>query len=386
MGVFSIQDEPNIVYAQKIMFDEKYLQTKAKIMQPIDEFIIQIDERTNNTVQNHRRKGYILLSLSIILLIVGILISLISYYLVKKRLIAQIKADIALKKQSEILKKQINEITRGVAVLSSTISEITAATSELAASSTENASSISETTTTIEELKQTAQVASEKAKEISESSKKNIQVANEGEKAVELTSAGMSRIREQMESIVESIMKLSEQNQSIGDIMNSINDLAEQSNLLAVNAAIEAAKAGEEGKGFSVVATEVKNLAEQSKQATQQVRGILTDIQKAISNAALATEEGNKVVETGLKQSTEAGTSIKTLADVIEKATDNTSQIAVSVQEQSVGIDQINEAIRNIGTSSTQNLESTKQLESASKGLEELGNNLKKLMEQHKEE
>ncbi len=286
----------------------------------------------------------------------------------------------------ENLKKQINEISNGVAVLSSTVSDITATSSELAASSTENASSISETTTTIEELKQTAQVASEKAKEISESSKTNIQVANESEKTVEATSVGMSRIHEQMESIAESIIKLSEQSQSIGDIMNSINDLAEQSNLLAVNAAIEAAKAGEEGKGFSVVATEVKNLAEQSKQATHQVRGILTDIQKAISNVALATEEGNKVVETGLKQSAEAGSSIKTLGDVIEVAAQGTTHIAVSIQEQSVGIDQINDALRNISTSSTQNLESTKQLETASLELEELGNNLKKLMDQYKVE
>ncbi|MCK5135693.1 MAG: HAMP domain-containing protein [Bacteroidales bacterium] len=289
----------------------------------------------------------------------------------------------AFRSMSENLKKQINEISQGVAVLSSTVSEITATTSELATSSTENASSISETTTTIEELKQTAQVASEKAKEISENSQKTLQVTNEGEKAVEATTEGMGRIREQMESIAGSIMKLSEQSQSIGDIMNSINDLAEQSNLLAVNASIEAAKAGEEGKGFSVVAMEVKELAEQSKQATQQVRGILTDIQKAISNAAIATEEGNKVVDAGLKQSAEAGLSIKTLANVIEEAAQSTSQIAVSAQQQSVGIDQINEAIRYISTSSTQNLESTKQLESASIGLEELGNNLKKLMEQY---
>jgi methyl-accepting chemotaxis protein len=103
---------------------------------------------------------------------------------------------------------------------------------------------------------------------------------------------GMKKIQTQMESIAESVVKLSEQSQAIGEIIASVNDLAEQSNLLAVNAAIEAAKAGEQGKGFAVVAQEVKSLAEQSKQATSQVRTIFNDIQKATTAAVLATEQG----------------------------------------------------------------------------------------------
>src|SRR4030067_173625 len=109
----------------------------------------------------------------------------------------------------------------------------------------------------------------------------------------------MHRIQEQMESIAQSIVRLSEQGQAIGEIIATVNDLAEQSNMLAVNAAIEAAKAGEQGKGFAVVAQEVKSLAEQSKQATAQVRTILGDIQKATSGAVMATEQGSKAGETG---------------------------------------------------------------------------------------
>ena len=89
-----------------------------------------------------------------------------------------------------------------------------------------------------------------------------------GKKSVEESIAGINHVREQIDSIAESIVKLSEQSQAIGEIIATANDIAEQSNLLAVNAAIEAAKAGEQGKGFAVVAQEVKNLAEQSKQAT----------------------------------------------------------------------------------------------------------------------
>lgn len=282
------------------------------------------------------------------------------------------------------LKRQINDILEAVNVLTSMVAEISTTSSQLTASSTETVTAITETTTTMEEVKQTAQVANERAKAISESSANTVQVARDGEKAVDETSGGMTRIREQMEFIAESIMRLSEQSQAIGDIMNSINDLAEQSNLLAVNASIEAAKAGEEGKGFSVVAEEVKSLADQSKQATQQVREILSDVQKATSTAVMATEEGSRVVEAGIKQATDAGSAIKALAEVINEAAQATTQIGASVQQQFAGIDQVTEAIRNISTASNQNLESTKQLEEASEKLDELGHSLKKLVEQYK--
>src|SRR3982074_1011373 len=110
-----------------------------------------------------------------------------------------------------------------------------------------------------------------------------------------------------MEAIAESMMRLSEQTQTIGQIIATVEDLAAQSNLLAVNAAIEAAKAGEHGKGFSVVAQEVKSLGEQSRQATTQVRTILSDVQKATTTAVMATEQGSKAVEAGTRQTEAAG-------------------------------------------------------------------------------
>jgi methyl-accepting chemotaxis protein len=112
----------------------------------------------------------------------------------------------------------------------------------------------------------------------------------------------MKHIHDQMESVAASILHLSEQSQAIGEIIATVTDLAERSNLLAVNAAIEAAKADEQGKGFAVVAQEVKSLAEQSKQATAQVRTILNDIQTAMSAAVMATEQGSKAVDAGVKQ------------------------------------------------------------------------------------
>ena len=117
-------------------------------------------------------------------------------------------------------------------------------------------------------MKQTALTAVQKARHVADAAQQTTQASESGTRAVEDMLAGIQRIREQTDSVAASIMRLSEQSQAIGGILSTVDDLAAQSNLLAVNAAIEAAKAGEQGKGFAVVAQEVKSLAEQSKQAT----------------------------------------------------------------------------------------------------------------------
>ena len=284
----------------------------------------------------------------------------------------------------ENLREVNREIREGVNVLASSASEIVAATTQVASGAAETGTAISETTATVEEVKQTAQVSSQKAKYVSESAQKSVQIAQTGRKSVEGSIEGMNRIREQMGSIAESIVRLSEQSQAIGEINATVNDMAEQSNLLAVNAAIEAAKAGEQGKGFAVVAQEIKNLAEQSKQATAQVRTILNDTQKATSAAVMATEQGSKAVEAGVKQSAEAGQAIGTLTDSITESAQAATQIAASSQQQQVGMDQVALAMENIKQASAQNVASTKQAETAAQNLHELGQRLKQLVEQFK--
>jgi methyl-accepting chemotaxis protein len=193
----------------------------------------------------------------------------------------------------------------------------------------------------------------------------------------------MGRIRQQMEAIGASMMRLSEQGQTIGQIIATVEDLAAQSNLLAVNAAIEAAKAGEYGKGFGVVAQEVKSLAEQSRQATDRVRTILGDIQKATTAAVLATEQGSKAVEAGDRQTESAGGSIQNLANTVAEAAQAATQIAASSQQQLVGMDQVAVAMENIRQASAQNVASAKQLEMAARGLNDVGQRLKQTVERY---
>jgi methyl-accepting chemotaxis protein len=284
----------------------------------------------------------------------------------------------------EKLRRIIGEMQESIGVLSSSAQQIVATTTQVASAATETATAVAETTTTVEEVKQTAQLATQKAKYVSESAQRATQVSENGRKSATDSIEAMKQIREQMESIAESIVRLSEQGQAIGEIMLTVNDLAEQSNLLAVNASIEAAKAGEQGKGFAVVAQEVRNLAEQSKQATIQVRGILSDIQKATNAAVMVTEQASKAVEAGVKQSVQAGESVQKLGDSVTEAAQAATQIAASSQQQMAGMDQVAQAMENIKTASTQNVASTKQTETAARNIGELGRKLEKLVALYK--
>ena len=289
----------------------------------------------------------------------------------------------AFKIMVERLSSQINEITDGVNVLASSTSEIMASVTQMASSAAETATSVSETTTTVEEVKQTAEVSNHKAKEISESAIRTTEISREGTKAINNTIEGMNKVKQQMESIANMVVSLSEQSQAVGEITATVNDLAEQSNLLAVNAAIESAKAGEHGKGFTVVAQEIKNLAERSKDATAQVGGILKDIQKSVSSAVMATEEGGKAVVEGLKLTEISGKTIESLSDSVDEASNVMIQIAASSQQQLEGMDQMVSAMENIKESSVQAAASTQQSASSVNELKNLGDKLKELMNQY---
>jgi methyl-accepting chemotaxis protein len=276
-----------------------------------------------------------------------------------------------------------SQVREGAQSISSSTSEILATVSQHTVSASQQSAAIGETSTTMEELRTAAEQTARKAKEVAEQARASAQVSEEGTQAVEAITRAMEETRERVAAMAKDILLLSEQGQQIGEITATVNDLADQSNILALNASIEAAKAGEHGKGFAVVAAEVRNLAEQSKQATEQVRTILGDIQKATTSAVLATERGTKVVEESLGLTHRAGDGIRSLAGTIQDAALAAQQISASVHEQSVGMDQITQAVKDMSEGTAQFVAGAQQSQQAAEDLNTLSRQLTSLTERY---
>jgi len=279
------------------------------------------------------------------------------------------------------LTQQIQEATGNI---NNATSNISAATAEQTATVTEQAASVAETTTTVEEVRQTAVQSVERARLVSEMASNTLQLTKNGLEAVKRTEDGMLGLKDQVHHIAETILNLSEHTLQIGEIIATVNDIADQSNLLALNAAMEAARAGEAGRGFAVVAGEVRNLAEQSRQATAQVSGILSEIQKAANTAVMVTEKGTKSAEAGVELAQATGNSIRVIGEHTQKAVVAAQQIATSARQQLTGMDQITHAMENINKGAIYTQKGMQQVDLAAQTLNDLAMQLASIVQQYK--
>jgi methyl-accepting chemotaxis protein len=279
-----------------------------------------------------------------------------------------------------IARSIIRPVRIAVDALASTAAELLAGTTQQASGMRQQSSAVSETVTTVDEVLKTSEQAAQRASAVADSSRRAVEVSDRGREAVRDTLDAMGTVKDRTSSIAESILTLSEQAQSIGEIIASVTEIAEQTNLLALNAAIEASRAGEHGRGFTVVAAEIKTLADQSKKATLQVRQILNDIQKATNAAVMVTEDGTKSVNVALDAVEEAGRTISALAETIAEAAKTALQISASAGQQNTGMAQIHQAMAQINAAANQNLAATKQSEQAAQNLNTLGGRLKAMI------
>jgi methyl-accepting chemotaxis protein len=233
------------------------------------------------------------------------------------------------------------------------------------------------------EISQSGSQIADRARQLASAAGNTSTATAAGMQSVRNTVSLMESIREQAEAVADNVVTLSERTQAVGDIITSVNEIAEQSHLLAVNAAIQAAAAGEHGRAFAVVANEMKNLAGQSKQATVQVRSILGDIQKGITNSVMLTEEAVKRVESGRQQATVAERTIQQLTENIEESIRAFQQIVGGSSQQQIGFEQVTQAFRNIGIASQETAASTKQSEKAAANLSALAQQLRTTVERY---
>ena len=261
--------------------------------------------------------------------------------------------------------------------ISSSSEQMAAGAQEQSAQTAEVASAVEEMTSTIMETTRNISIAAQKSKEAGE-------IASTGGKVVEETVAGMNKIAMVVSQSAEIVRELGNSSDQIGEIIQVIDDIADQTNLLALNAAIEAARAGEQGRGFAVVADEVRKLAERTTKATKEIADTIKKIQKDTGGAVESIEMGTKEVEKGKELANKAGDSLKSIIKGTTVVVDVVTQVAAASEEQSATSEQISKSIEGINNVTQESATGVQQIARASEDLNRLTNNLQTLISKFK--
>lgn len=234
--------------------------------------------------------------------------------------------------------RPINEVT---SVIASSSNEIAATIEQQERMASQQATAVSQTTTTMDELGTASQQSAEQAEIAAIAAQRVSELATVGTTAVEHTLDDMTALKNRVSAIADQILRLSEQTNQIGMITSLVTDLANQTNMLALNAAIEAVRAGEQGKGFSVVAAEIRKLADESKKSAEKIQGLVGAIQSSIDSTVIATDEGTKTVDQGIRTAQETAETFASVTEAINNVVLSSSQISLTAQQQAIATQQV---------------------------------------------
>ncbi|OGT91023.1 MAG: chemotaxis protein [Gammaproteobacteria bacterium RIFOXYA12_FULL_61_12] len=269
----------------------------------------------------------------------------------------------------------INETTEKV---TASARESRATAIQLAEGSNQQAMEITEASKAISAMAESVDGMSKEASQSAEIAQRSVEIAATGAESVRNTIDGMDGIREQIQETAKRIKRLGESSQEIGDIVELIDDIADQTNILALNAAMQAAMAGEAGRGFAVVADEVQRLAERSSNATKQIEALVKTIQADTNEAMSSMETSTSGVVRVASLTEGAGESLKEIENVSNYIAESTRQIAQSAQFQALQASRINEIMRAIQQVSVKSSEGTGQTAQAIGALADMADELQR--------
>lgn len=273
-----------------------------------------------------------------------------------------------------------------VEIVTSASEQLSAQVEQSSRGAEEQAHRVGETATSMEEMNATVLEVAQNASNAAQAADQAKDKAEEGASIVGLVVKGIADVRQQSQEMKNDMSTLGKQAEGIGQIINVISDIADQTNLLALNAAIEAARAGEAGRGFAVVADEVRKLAEKTMTATKEVgeaiRGIQDGTRKNIENV----ERSGKTIEEATELANKSGTSLREIVALVESTTDQVRSIATASEEQSSASEEINHSIEDVNRISSETSDAMRQSAQAVAELANQAQILKALIEEMKSE
>ncbi len=284
----------------------------------------------------------------------------------------------------ETLRTFVREINEAALRLSSSANEVLAASTQHETSSTEQAAAIHETTATMEELKHASAQIAENAGAVARVAEETLGAARSGRGAIREFIQAMQQIRNDGAAVADSITKLSKRVERIGTVVEVIDEIADRSDLLALNAALEGSRAGEAGKGFSIVAAEMRRLAENVLDSTKEIKNLITEIREAAAAAAGAADASKAATESGEKLGAVAAEAVEGILAGVQETSDAARVINLATQQQRTATEQVVASMAEIEDVTRQTTQASKQATGAAAELTQLAARLAELIRRFK--
>jgi methyl-accepting chemotaxis protein len=426
-GVFDDTGAPDPQLAQRLMHDQHYHEYKAQIMKPLDEFFLLLDQRTQNNVQHAHEvsnQAYLQVTLlTLATLLIGSFALWLLYWWLKRQIGGEpdtarfiVKAIAggnlavaihlrandrssllaAMAHMRNSLAIMISKLEHHATQLAETAMQLAetaglmarqhasqdSANQSMATAVEQMSSSVAEITSTMEELSASSKQIADHSQSVVDVASQTLDSSRQGASAMQHLLERMNDIRNDNHRNLEEIVALGAKSKEIGKIMDIIETVANQTKLIAFNAALEASSAGESGKRFSVVASEIRRLADSVTESTREIESRIQEIQDAISRLVISSEKGAHTIDSGLSASHETAQILETLVQGASQTTSAAQKISLSTQQQKTANIQVVQALREIASASTNTSRAVRKISDTSEILLDVSDILKNLFAQ----
>ncbi len=353
---FELIDQGKVAAATAVLLSPEYEAQKAIYTQGLVETTNTIKEFVESDIQQTTRLTFSALTT----IAIGSGVLLFAWILVLRR-----------------MRKYIQAINDLETLISQTSAEMAATVARQEQVILQQVNSVTQTTATVDQLGAASRQSAKQAEDSAAGASEALSLAENGSQTIEKTLTVMENLKIRVRNIAEEIMKLSEQTGQILAISDVVEGVATQTNMLALKASVEAARVGEEGKGFGVVADEIRRLADESRRSANTINSLVADIQAAMNSAVMVTDEGKKTAESSIELATDTAQTFINVKNAIDGVFNNSQAIFQNTKQQAIDIQDIMSAINALNLDSQDTAAGIDQVKTSATQLQDFAEKLK---------